>query len=107
VQYTIYIYDGQIKWVTAHEQFNLSRGVPFELLEKEYVKTLTQYFGFFPRIEKVKGIRPNVKSTRFIWDNIDMLIQFEKLSSVRKSISYLICKKREEMAVFIHFYVKR
>jgi hypothetical protein len=105
VQYTFYIYDGKIKWMTSHEQFNLPRGISYELLEKEYVKTLTRRFGFSPKIEEEKGILPGVKRTRFVWGNIDMFMRYEKLSSVSKPISYLIQKKRDEMAVFIHYNI--
>jgi hypothetical protein len=105
VQYTFYIYDGKIKWMTAHEQFNLPRGVTYELLEKEYVTTLTRYFGFPPMIEDIKSILPDVKSTRFLWANINMVVRYEKRKSVRRSIRYLSRKKRDEMAVFIHYNV--
>ena len=70
IQYSFYIVDDKIKWMTSHEQFNLSRGVPYELLEREYVKTVSRHFGFSPKIEDIKGIFPEVKSTKYVWNNV-------------------------------------
>jgi hypothetical protein len=104
MQYTFRIYDGRIKWMTSYEQYNLPRGVTYELLEREYVKTLTQRFGFTPKIEEVnvKGINhPDLIRKSYIWNNIEMYIRYDERQSVKKSIFYLMRKKRDEIAVFI------
>jgi hypothetical protein len=108
VQYKFYIFDGKIKWMTSHEQYGLPRGVPYESLEREYVKTMTRRFGYAPKISDVEGIsRPNLKITSFEWNNIKMTVHYEKLWSARRPISYLIWKKREEIAVFVTYFIDR
>lgn len=102
IKYYFFINDKKITMMNSLELIYIPRGVTYETLERLYVKQLTKYFGYPPKVENVPSIRHEIRRKSFTWKNVELYIRYEDRSSVRKSISNL-WKKNDEIGVCINY----